>query len=213
MTHQTGFLFALVILVCSCDADKTESASQVAASPPADVAKSDDKPADVAKSGDKPRQKKDRGEMSMMLGTTKWEATSARARIKNKTLKISGSRMDGSVQTSMVRQALDLHIPDFNGPGTYEIPNGHAGLMSNFSVVGLDTKSIVESEGSKTEDQAQKDAQKELMKSLSGAKIVHLMGAKVEITKASDTEISGTFSFEDGKHMLKDGTFRAVVKQ
>lgn len=211
MTHQTGTLLALTALLCACDSDNTPTENAKAQVPAQAAAEAEaEQPKDAGK---QKRAKRDRGEMSMMLGDVKWEATSARARLKDKKLKITGSRMDGSVQTSMVRQALDLQIADFNGPGSYEVPRGHQGMMSNFSVVGLDTKSITEADSKPAGEQQDKAMSKELMKSLADAKLVHLGGAKVEITAASDSEISGTFSFDDGKHQFTDGKFRAVIKK
>lgn len=143
------------------------------------------------------RKKKDRGDASMLLGDVQWQATSARAKMKNTTLIISASRMDGSVHSTMVRQSIDMYIPDFSGPGTYEAAQG-----SMFLVVGLDASATENAEM----DKAVVDA---LMKS----KRKYMHGAKVVIQSASDTEIVGSFSLEVGAPKVTKGSFRALLKK
>ncbi len=151
---------------------------------------------------DKPKEKnrkdKDRGELTMLLNGVEWQAFSARARIRENILKISGSKSEGSYETKVVRQSLELSIRDYAGPGTYEASMTPMG-SSIFLVVGLNTQSETEME-------------KEVLESLTKAKHMLLTGAEIVIESDNGKEIRGTFSFKRGDSSIKDGKFRAIIK-
>jgi len=149
------------------------------------------------------REKKDRGDFTMLLDGVEWAATSASARLRDGKLKISGSRTDGSPSTTMVRQSITLDMADFDGPGTYTL-----GMMSAFSVVSIDTGAAEES-----------DSAEQLADVLSEATMVRLQYAEVVIDSVSDAEITGHFSPGEMRSMegktiaIRDGRFRAIVKE
>lgn len=153
--------------------------------------------------GEAKRAKKDRGDFTMSLDGVEWAATSASARLRNGSLKISASRMDGSPSTTMVRQSVDMDIADFDGPGTYRL-----GMSSMFAVVGFDTGAA-----------EQTDVSQQLAQVLSKASMVRLQYAEVTIDSVSDEEITGHFSPGEVRSMggetlsITDGKFRAIVKE
>jgi hypothetical protein len=147
------------------------------------------------------RRDRDRGELSMMLGGVEWKATSARAKVQDGLLVISGSRMDGDRTTSVVRQSVELQIEEYAGPGRYQA-SANPLRPSLFVVVGL--KADAESD-------AEMDAA--LVDTLSKATHVRLAGAEVTIESASDTEIVGTFSHESVEPSIAQGRFRAVIRK
>lgn len=147
----------------------------------------------------------DRGDATMSLGEIAWVASRASARLANGTLTISATRSlrQGSVST---RESLTLQLADYKGPGDYVVsPTG-----SRFVAVGIDDKTIAAAEG---DDDA---ATKAALATLSKARHMLLTGAKVTITAASATEISGTFSRPGtpgvDQPAIANGTFRALVR-
>jgi hypothetical protein len=160
-----------------------------------------DKQTAGAASGRTKREKKDRGDGSMMLGEMEWLATSARARRKDEVLTISMSRMDGSVGEKMVRHSLELHIRDFKGPGDYTI-GMVGGVPSLYIVVGFEAP----------KSESEEDAKAAAIQAFNQSKTIMLRGAKVTIASASDTEVVGTFEYNTGKLPITNGKFRAIVK-
>lgn len=148
-------------------------------------------------------EKKDRGDLTMLLDGVEWSATSASARLRGGTLKISASRTDGSASTSLVRQTVNLDIAEFDGPGTYIL-----GMSSMFSVVGF-----------KTDAAEQTDVNQQLADIFSKATMVRLQYAEVVIDSVSDEETVGHFSPGELRSMggevieITDVRFRAIVKQ
>lgn len=183
-------IFLSFVLIAACGNDSTGAANGEPASgrPSANATE---------------RQKKDRGDLSMLLDGAEWTATSASARLGNGTLKISASRIDGSPSTSMVRQAVDLDIANFDGPGTYTL-----GMSSFFSVVGFETGAVEQS-----------DVNQQLAEVLSKASMVRLQGSQVVIDSVSEKEVTGHFSPGEVPTMggdtvtITEGKFRAVVKE
>jgi hypothetical protein len=149
------------------------------------------------------RERKDRGEFTMQINEATWEASSSSARLRNGRLNISASRRDGSPSTTMIRQAIDIDIDGFDGPGTYPV-----GMMSSFSVVGMDVGAAKDA-----------DMNAQLAKVLSEASVLRLDGSEVVIETVSDDEITGRFSpgaiepLGRDPVMITDGTFRAIVKE
>ena len=162
-----------------------------------------DSAAGAAAAAEKKREKKDRGDFSMLLDGVEWAASSASARLRDGKLNISGSRIDGSPSTSMVRQAVSLDIADFDGPGTYTL-----GMMSTFSVVGFDTGTAQES-----------DLDQPLAEALSKAAMVRLQNSEVVIDSVSKEAITGRFSpgamrSASGEPIaITEGRFRVVVRE
>ena len=151
-------------------------------------------------------QRRDRGEASMTLATVTWEANGASARLTNGKLTITANRTQrqGSVTH---RQSLILQIADFKTTGDYVVsPYG-----SMFVGVGIDAEAAA---ATGSDDEA---ATKAAVAMLSQAKHLSLTGARVTITAASATEISGTFSRPSPPGLdqpaISDGTFRAVLRQ
>lgn len=167
------------------------------------AANQDPKPSKAPASTEAQREKKDRGDLSMLLDGAEWAAKSASARLREGTLKISASRIDGSPSTSMVRQAIDLDIADFDGPGTYTL-----GMSSMFSVVGFEAGAAEQS-----------DMNQQLADVLSKASMVRLQNAEVVIDSVGDKEISGHFAPGELRSMsgepisITEGKFRAIVKE
>ncbi|MGE3175960.1 MAG: hypothetical protein AB7O32_00710 [Vicinamibacterales bacterium] len=147
----------------------------------------------------------DRGEAAMTLGDMAWVASRASTRLANGRLTITATRSlrQGGVST---RESLTLQIADYKGPGDYVA----APIGSSFIAVGIDDKTIAAAEGDA--DAATKAA----IATLSKARHMMLMGAKVTITAASETEISGTFSRPGtpgvDQPAISGGTFRAVPR-
>jgi len=132
----------------------------------------------------------------MLLGDADWQGTSSRASFKGTTLKVEAARMDGPLR-SKVRQSLTLYLPEFDGPGTYTAKRGSA-----FLVVGIDAGG---------ESTPEMDAA--LVEALTKAKHLQLEGAEVVVESASDTQVVGSFSFDDGRMQVEDGQFRAVFRK
>lgn len=148
---------------------------------------------------------KDRGEASMTIGPLEWTADRVHATRKNNALTIKASRTDTSGD-QVARQELHLVIPDVSGPGDYTV----APAGSLFIGVGID---IEAAKAAGDDDEATKD---QATKALSNADMLQLFGTKVTITSASDTEVSGTFSWEpptDDKPAITGGSFRAPIEQ
>lgn len=150
------------------------------------------------------RSGKDRGAASMTLGSTPWQASSAKARLQNGKLTIDATYMD-TTGGKVKRDQLTLSVADFKGPGEYS--TGASG--SRFIGVGFDTGAAKDAAA---DEQA---ATKAVGEMLSGASHLMLMNAKVTVTDANATEISGTFSWQPMKGMkqpaIENGTFRALI--
>ena len=199
-------LATLLVLATACDSKPKDESEPTAATPAADEGKSEGKSKADRKADRKRRRDKDRGEASMMLGDKEWKASRARFKLdENGVLKLSMTKSDYSGEKSS-RDSLDLRIKDFKGPGTYTVePMG-----SRFIGVAIDIKAAT---AAGDNDEATK---KEAMKAISGAKHTLLTGATVEVTAASDDEITGTFSWTPPKGLNKPamskGTFRAKLR-
>jgi hypothetical protein len=136
-----------------------------------------------------------------------WQASAARARLKERRLTIKASAMQ-RVGDVMQRDELHLALPDFDGPGEYTA----AMSGSRFIRVGIDTAKAKAAEETGNDS----EVAKEVMSSISGSKLTMLMGAKVNITAISATEVSGTFSWvspADANKRIENGTFRAVLRK
>ncbi|MEZ5294267.1 MAG: hypothetical protein R2745_24530 [Vicinamibacterales bacterium] len=158
--------------------------------------------------GDQSRSRtppRDRGEASMTLANVAWVASGATARPTGGRLRIEANRSQRSNGVSS-RQSLILVLDNYTGPGDYVA----SPIGSMFIGVGIDTAALAAAEGN--DDAATKAA----IATLSKAKRMQLMGAKVTITAVSDTEISGTFSRPSTARVdapaISNGTFRAVVR-
>jgi hypothetical protein len=118
-------------------------------------------------------------------------------------LNISGSRIDGSPSTSMVRQTVSLDIAAFDGPGTYTL-----GMRSTFAVVGFDTGKAREF-----------DLDQQLAEVLSRAAMVRLQSSEIVIDSVSEETITGRFSpgamrATSGEPIaITEGRFRAIVRE
>ena len=140
----------------------------------------------------------------MKIADVEWSAQRAKAKLKEGRLTIRASSTDTS-DGKVERQELHLQIVDYTGPGDYT--TGLSG--SRFLQVGIDTDAIAAGDDS---DEA---ATKAASSALSGAKHMMLSSAKVTITAASESEISGSFSWQPPKGSkdpaLTEGSFRAVL--
>ncbi len=154
------------------------------------------------------RPKKDKGEARMSIGAAEWTASRASAYKKEGRLKILASSSK-SVNGKRVRESLTLSIPDFDGPGTYEI----RGMNSNFTSVGLNVDGLDDKGKSKADADAA--AEKLLRDALSGSKVLLLRGARITIQSIDEKQVEGVFSWEDptGRSSLTNGVFRAIVKK
>lgn len=202
MTRKV-LVLALVLALGGCGKDEAAGARASASAqeaPPTGHSKPGQEATGTAL-GRQKRERKDRGDGSMMLGEMEWLATSARARRKDDVLTISMSRMDGSVGEKMVRHSLELHLRDFQGPGDYTI-GMVGGVPSLYIVVGFEVPA----------SESKKDAKEAAMLAFNQSKTVMLRGARVSITSVSDTEVVGTFEHKAGKLPISNGKFRAVVK-
>ena len=188
------FVLAAAVALCGCGKDESSTGEKGTAATEA--------PESGEKAPRKKREKKDRGEGSMMLGEIEWLASSARAKFKEDTLKISMSRMDGSVKDKMVRHSLDFHIRDFKGPGEYTIAM-HGGMPSLYIVVGF----------SAPDNDSEEDATKAAMQAFNESKTVMLGGATVTVSSVTDTEVVGPFAHKAAKVPMTQGKFRAVIKK
>jgi len=148
------------------------------------------------------RTKRDRGEMAMQLGEIEWTG-SARAKLKNGNLKLSGSNGQ-KIGTAWVSQSIELNIKDYSGPGDYTVPR-HPLLPSLFLTVGFDESTIEASDDA--------GVNKAAIETLRKAKMIHLAGTKVTIESADDRQIIGTFSFKEGDPSITSGKFRAVMSK
>lgn len=191
-----AFVFALP---AGCDSAESGGADKEEA---ADEAK--EQAAEEAK-GSKAKGDEDRGSATVTIGGAKWAAESCRARPRKGALKISCSKVDmkdGKVD----RQAIDLVLPDYDGPGDYK-----AGRMSTFTGVGFDSKKATDEENP---DQAAKEA---ITDGITGATVVMLDGTEVNVTKVDGGFIDGTFSKPADDVMKKpafeDGTFHARLQE
>ncbi len=157
----------------------------------------------AAGSGSGSSTSKDRGEARMQLGEEAWSAKSTKATLRGDRLTIRASRMDMGGDKA-VRDELHLALRDFQGPGEYT-----AGVSgSRFVRVAINTKRVADGDDAKVTEEA--------AKALTGAKHKMLMGAKVTITAASDSEVSGTFSWTPpgGRgEKITEGSFRAPVRK
>lgn len=103
----------------------------------------------------------------------------------------------------MAHQAANFVITDFDGPGAHTL-----GMMSTFSVVGINTGAAEES-----------DFNQQLASVLSKASMVRLQNAEVVIDSVSDKKITGLFSpgelrtMGGGTPSITEGKFRAIVKE
>ena len=152
----------------------------------------------------KARVKKDRGDASVTIGDTLWEAKRASAKLKNGVLTITASRMD-FVGKRATRQQVTLVIADYKGPGKYKVRS----IGSVFLGVGLDTDKL---EAANTDKKVEETAIKAIKKS----SIIPLMNATAEIASDDGKQLIGTFSQPAlGKRLpaLEKGTFRALIKQ
>lgn len=163
-------------------------------------------PATAAPGGEAParakKRDKDRGEATMMIGSTAWEAERTRATLANGKLTIRASNTDVSGK-KVSRQELHLQIDGYTGPGTYT--TGISG--SRFIGVGIDAKAAAAA----TTDEAAVESATDL---LSKADHLMLSGAKVTITDANDREISGMFQWDPPggkKPAITNGVFRALL--
>lgn len=188
-------LFAgLLASGCGKDEGSDQSAPAAEAKAPA----TDDKAAPPATQ----RPAKDRGEASMKLGDTAWTADRVRAKKMNGALRIHASHTEVD-NKKVTRQELNLLVPDFHGPGDYVASPGG----SRFIGVGMDVKAAAGAA-----DDA--DQKKLAMDAVSKAKHMLLSGANVHIDAASDTEVSGTFSWQPSggnDQPITDGRFRAPI--
>ncbi|MEO1231013.1 MAG: hypothetical protein AAFZ18_19110 [Myxococcota bacterium] len=154
-----------------------------------------------ARAGDK--KKKDRGEATMTVGGEPWTASSARFKIKKGALRLSMSKSSkaGDVRR---RESLTLVIGDYSGPGTYTSPRG-----STFTRVALNPKKV-EAQSKEPGGDA-----KVLSRLLNKATAWMLTDAQVTVTKASPTEVVGTFRWAPGAlpgERIEQGRFRAVIR-
>jgi hypothetical protein len=149
---------------------------------------------------------KDRGEAAMTLGAASWQASSAKAKLANGTLTIRAGKTDRT-DGRVTRQELHLQVSDFTGPGDYK--TGFSG--SRFLGVGLDV------EAAKAAGDEQAAATETVTDALTKAKHLMLSGAMVKVTAASDTEVTGTFSWSPpagiDQPAITNGTFRALLDQ
>tara|TARA_R110002094_G_scaffold91485_10_gene93685 strand:+ start:907 stop:1590 length:684 start_codon:yes stop_codon:yes gene_type:complete len=149
---------------------------------------------------------KDRGEAAMMLGATQWTADRVKAKLRNSSLTIKASNTE-RVDGKMTRQELTLVVSDYKGPGDYKT----GAMGSRFIGVGVDM------DAAKAAGDGEAATRKTLTDVLSDAKHLMLMSAQVTIATASDTEITGSFSWQPPKGMdkpaIKNGTFRALLSQ
>ena len=155
------------------------------------------------------RQKKDRGEGKAKIGGVDWSADSAKANVKGEalTLKLSNTEMKGGKVT---RQELHLKLDGYKGPGEYTTST-HG---SRFISVGMDTKKVEEAEAKDAAAGSDAETTKAVTDMLGNAGHMMIMGAKVTIDEASDTEIKGTFSYKSPsgeKQSMSDGSFRAII--
>jgi len=155
-------------------------------------------------SGKQTRKGKDRGTATMTIGGSQWTAERAKAKHTGGKLTISASNMD-MTDGKVKRQELQLAIADFKGAGDYK--TGITG--SRFIGVGFDV------EAAKEADKSDEAATKEVTNAVTGAKHLMLSNAEVTITAVSDTEISGSFSWQPHastkQPAITNGTFRALV--
>lgn len=185
------FLGGLLLAGCGKESSSSGGGSQPTGAPAADPASR------IARK----RPSKDRGEASMKLGDAAWTADRAKARLKDNTLVIRASRM-GKVGDTMQRDELHLAVDNFHGPGEYTATMSG----SRFIRVGINT-----SEAATGSD---KDVTDEAVKAISGSKHLMLSGAKITVTVASASEVTGTFAWQSpraGDSPISDGSFRAIV--
>ncbi|MCR9165997.1 MAG: hypothetical protein ACE37F_17045 [Nannocystaceae bacterium] len=187
----------LLALTAGCDA-KDEPAQEAKE----EAKEQASEEADAAGDGKGNKEKKDRGSATVTIGGTKWAAGSCRAKPKKDTLKITCSKtnmVDGKID----REAIDLLLKDYEGPGDYKAAPG----MSNFTGVGFDAKKAEEADDP---DKAAKDA---VTKAVTGAKVIMLGGMEVKVTTVEGGFVDGTFSMPAGGAMggpaFEDGTFHA----
>lgn len=121
----------------------------------------------------------DRGSASLQLGDAIWEARSARARLRNDTLRISANRTTRNGD-AVQSERLSLAIPAYKGPGQYRAAAG-----SMFVRVGMD----IPQDGEDSEAAAGKI----LANAMSGANMTRLADAEIEISAVSDGFVEGRF--------------------
>lgn len=193
---MTVCLFAGSLLAAcgSKEADSTEQSAGVTNATPGGDSKAE-----------RPRRDKDKdkGEATMTLGANPWQADRVKASLQDATLTIRASQTEVKGKT-VTRQELHLQVRDFKGPGDYE--TGVTG--SRFIGVGIDGEAAAKSEDSAAEAATA---------ALADTKHLMLSQAKVTIAAASETEVSGTFSWQPPAGMEKpaitNGTFRAPISK
>lgn len=205
MRSSTHFLFCIVIVSASlplaaCNKKDEAADSQGGSANAASAA--------VDRASGKKRERKDRGDASVLLGDQKLDDGNARFRLKEGTLSVSLSwnSREGEEQ---VRRTVDLKVKDYKGPGTYKISS----MGSRFVSVGLNVSTAKKA----TDDGGDEAIKAEAMKAISGAQHMILQGADVVINAASDEEVSGQFSWTApaglNKPSLSEGRFRATARK
>lgn len=201
MRSMLGCMLACAVAATGCSKkDGESSAGGEAQGEAAETASA----ADKSKSK---RQKKDRGEASMKLGETEWQAESARPRLKDGKLSISASQTDMS-DGKIKRQELQLTIKDFKGPGEYTLQ------MTDAMFIGVGMDMDKAKAAAADGEEATKKAAADM---LGGSEMLMMPGAVVTIESANDKEVTGTFSWtppphDKNKPTITDGKFRAVYR-
>tara|TARA_R110002072_G_scaffold25443_4_gene85013 strand:+ start:19370 stop:19993 length:624 start_codon:yes stop_codon:yes gene_type:complete len=207
MHYRTLSLVAVFLLAgCSGNAARGNATSGDAASVDAGSGGAASGDAGSGSSRKRSASRKDRGEAAMMLGTTQWTADRVKAKLRNSSLTIKASNTE-RVGGKMTRQELSLVVSDYKGPGDYKT----GAMGSRFIGVGVDM------DATKAAGDGEAATRKTLTDTLSDAKHLMLMSAQVTIATASDSEITGSFSWQPPKGMdkpaIKNGTFRALLSQ
>ena len=203
MNSRTCVLLVASLALAACGKDSADGDKSAGAAAAKDGNAAGGKATSASKAS--ASKDKDKGELTMKLGDEDWAADRARATRRGTGITIKANQT-GRIGDVMQRDELHLAIADFQGPGDY------TGDMSGsrFVRVGIDMKAAKASEG---DDNA---ASAEAMKALTGSKHMMLMGAKITITAASDTEVSGTFAWTPPPKVdnptITGGSFRAIVK-
>ncbi len=205
-----------IILLTACGAAERESgdaAEKTAESVEKAVkAEADEEAEAIADEVEGKRKKKDRGDASAKIGDAIWEASSAKARIRNGTLTIQASRNDMS-GPSVKRQELHLQIDNYAGPGDYR--TGRTG--SRFVGVGINKEEAKQAVEKDEESGKGTETTKVATKAITGASHTMLAGVEVHIETADDAQITGTFSWQPPKGLkdppIRDGQFRALIRK
>jgi hypothetical protein len=213
VVHRLGLPLALLLIVApSCDdaaeETKNDKSNETAAKTEKDSSDGPTKKAEPAAredGGKTDKKNEDKGAASVKIGDVTWTAERANARLRDKRLSISASRMEMS-KSDAKRQQVSLVIADYDGPGDYK-----AAMGSSFVGVGIDIE--------KAKDAAESDSKTAAVakQSMQNADVIMLHGADIHVTSAGDEFIDGTFEWKAPPGMkdpsLTDGTFHALVKE